>query len=226
MFIPSVLIAAAAAAQPVTEPARPAQQNALLERRAGRLFISPMGEPFYGRTAGEDGLTVWFERADINHDNVLTAEELAADSDRFFQRLDRNHDREIDPDEITYYEEQVAPQLRVETVVYETRMAGDEVQRHYDDESSSGRFGLLQIPEPVASADANFDRGVSIQEFRNAAIARFQLLDTAHTGRLMLAALENTRHAAGSAAQQRRNNNASSSDDRSSVNYGATRATP
>jgi Ca2+-binding EF-hand superfamily protein len=151
---------------------------------------------------------------------VLTAAEMSADADRFFKRLDRNHDGEIDPDDITYYEEQVAPQLRVDTVVYETRLAGDEVQRHYDDESSSGRFGLLQIPEPVASADTNFDRGVSAQEFRNAALARFQLLDLNHAGRLGLTQLQDIRHAAGNVARKRRNGTSNPAENASSAEYG------
>jgi hypothetical protein len=54
----------------------------------------------------------------------------------------------------------------------------------------AARFGLLDIPEPVAAADTNLNRGVSPDEFRQAAISRFQLLDTNHDGRLSLAELE------------------------------------
>jgi hypothetical protein len=48
----------------------------------------------------------------------------------------------------------------------------------------------LNIPEPVAAADTNFDRGISLAEFRDAAIARFALLDSGHSGRLSLRQLE------------------------------------
>jgi Ca2+-binding EF-hand superfamily protein len=54
----------------------------------------------------------------------------------------------------------------------------------------AARFGLLNIPEPVAAADTNLNRGVSTDEFRQAAISRFQLLDTNHDGRLTVAELE------------------------------------
>lgn len=48
----------------------------------------------------------------------------------------------------------------------------------------AGRFSWLDLPEPVASADADFNRGVSRAEFADAAARRFLLLDTAHTGAL------------------------------------------
>ena len=36
---------------------------------------------------------------------------------------------------------------------------------------------LLNIPEPVAAADTDFNRAITLEEFRQAAIERFQLLD-------------------------------------------------
>lgn len=59
----------------------------------GRLFISPMGEPF----RGEDPIGAWFAGADANHDGVVTEAEFIADADRVFLLLDREHDGEIDP---------------------------------------------------------------------------------------------------------------------------------
>jgi hypothetical protein len=68
-----------------------------------------------------------------------------------------------------------------------------------DDDSALGiggalqgaaRYSLLNIPEPVAAADTDFNRAITLDEFRAAAIERFQLLDTAHQGRLTLAQLE------------------------------------
>jgi Ca2+-binding EF-hand superfamily protein len=59
----------------------------------------------------------------------------------------------------------------------------------------AARYSLLNIPEPVASADTDFNRSITLEEFRQAAIARFQLLDSTHQGRLTLAQLEAMPHA-------------------------------
>ena len=153
----------------------PASTRLTFPQGPGRAFLSPMGEPFFGRTAGEDGLIVWFQQADVNHDGALTSDEMSADADRFFKVLDRNHDGEIDPDEITHYEETI--------------------------QAKSYRYSLLNIPEPVMSADSDFNRGVSIEEFRRAASKRFQLLDVNHSGRLSLASLQTVREAAAEQAK-------------------------
>lgn len=59
----------------------------------------------------------------------------------------------------------------------------------------AARYSLLNIPEPVAAADTDFNRSISLEEFKQAAIARFQLLDSTHQGRLTLAQLEALPHA-------------------------------
>jgi Ca2+-binding EF-hand superfamily protein len=229
MALPLLLIAAAAAfqSQPATAPAQ----------RPGRPFMSPMGEPVFGRTAGEDGLVAWFQDADRNHDGSLTVDEMQADADRFFQTLDTNHDGEIDPDEISHYEQVIAPQVHARAILIGDRVepAGVGAARggrngggdgkgggrrggggsHLNtsggglsggfggnDEYSAGRYGLLQIPEPVASADADFNRGVSAEEFRRAATQRFRLLDSAGTGKLTLPELQGVHEAAASAARR------------------------
>jgi len=179
-----------------------------------------MGEPFVGRTPGEDGLVVWFAQADRNHDGILTVDEMTADADRFFQTLDLNHDGEIDPDEIAHYEGFVVPELRVNPIFSAADLPGGEHVEHVDDESSAGRLGLLRIPEPVASADTNFNRGVSEAEFREAATQRFQLLDPNNTGRLTLPALQSTRSAASTYAKRRPDVKAGASDDPHSAEYG------
>lgn len=58
----------------------------------------------------------------------------------------------------------------------------------------AGRFSYLDIPEPVVSADSDFNRGVSTQEFVAAADTRFAMLDQNHDGRLTLAELPAIRH--------------------------------
>lgn len=219
MFVPALILAAAAAqaatAPPSASPAAPGRQG------LGRAFISPMGEPFVGRTPGEDGLVVWFAQADANHDGILTADEMAADADRFFKTLDLNHDGEIDPDEVTNYEAYIVPNLRVDPIFTAADLPGGEHEEHVDDETNAGRMGLLKIPEPVASADTNFDRGVSVAEFDVAAKQRFQLLDSNNSGGLTLRDLQVIRTAATTNARQKKNQvKSGASDDPTSAEYG------
>jgi Ca2+-binding EF-hand superfamily protein len=48
----------------------------------------------------------------------------------------------------------------------------------------AGRYSFINIPEPVISADADLNRGVSRAEFVASAGRRFVMLDTNHDGRL------------------------------------------
>jgi hypothetical protein len=188
------------------------------------MFISPMGEPFRPSGHDDDTLADWFRQADRNHDGRLTLEEMQQDADRFFALLDVNHDGEIDPDEITHYETVVAPEIsggpHVEFASAEGGGAADGGGRrgsgghrrggggHHggggggfrnngggESDRGAARFGLLDLPEPVASADADFNRGVSLAEFRDAAGQRFLALDLDHHGYLTLAGLEMIRPA-------------------------------
>lgn len=181
----------------------------------GRLFISPMGEPFQG----EDPIAAWFAGADRNHDGVVTQAEFLADADRFFTQLDRGHDGEIDPDDIDYYETVLAPEIRtggdgVASGGGRSRGSGGSGGgRHgggggrrgggsgdsdssgstapsgpaYDDVArGAARFGFFNYPEPITAADTNLNRGVDRAEFRHAAEERFAMLDKKGDGRLTL----------------------------------------
>ena len=167
MLLTILIPFAAAVAQPAVAAATPQVPRAA--RHSRRLFVSPMGEPFAAGQGG-DALANWFDKADGNHDGMITRDEMQADAERFFASLDVNHDGEIDPDETTRYETQLAPQNR-------------------------RSLGLLNMSEPVAAADANFNRGISLDEFRTAAQKRFAALDVSHQGRLTLAVLEDIRPA-------------------------------
>jgi hypothetical protein len=202
-------------------PEQPSVSNPILVTgHAWAPFISPMGEPFRARSTADDTLARWFAQADRNHDGILTPDEMEADADRFFATLDTDHDGEIGPEEVVHYEWEVAPEIQV---MSKTRRAPGEASANpkrspgrWESESEddpakerrarrelknqglqgAARYGLLNIPEPVAAADADFNRGISRSEFRQAALARFQLLDTAHQGRLGLAQLQAVRAAA------------------------------
>jgi Ca2+-binding EF-hand superfamily protein len=188
---------------------------------ADRLFISPMGEPFRGDSGRAALITSWFSGADTNHDGKLSLTEFRADADRFFATLDTNHDGEIDPDELTHYENEIAPEIHSGSYMgggghhgggsggggggghhggggghhHGGRNSGEagggegSVDAAYGGGQGAARFGMLDLPEPVASADSDFNRGVSRAEFLHAATERFQALDLDHHGQLTLGEL-------------------------------------
>jgi len=195
-------------------------------------FISPMGEPFRAHSATDDTLADWFYKADINRDGVLTVTEMQVDAERFFATLDTNHDGQIDPDELSNYEYEIAPDIQVMSRT--KRIPGQPAPvlkaENYDDLpvdrphhrgrgdrmdvglgigsdlQGAARYGLLNMPEPVAAADADFNRAVTLEEFKAAAIARFQLLDKAQVGKLTLTQLEAMPHAPSTDKHHRRQN--------------------
>lgn len=160
----------------------------------GQIFVSPMGQPFHAERGG-DALAAWFAEADTNHDGYLTLDEMQADAERFFAKLDTNHDGEIDPDEIDHYESAIAPETRDD-------LTASNDPRQTETHQGAARFGLLDLPEPVTSADANLNRGVSLEEFRQAASNRFAALDLEHQGRISQSQLELMRPAPGPTAHK------------------------
>lgn len=190
--MPLPLLLLAAAVQPAPNVPEPS-------RHWTRIFISPVGEPFRPRQRGEDTMATWFTQADTNHDGYLAVEEMEADAARFFARVDTNHDGEIDPDEVTHYEEVIAPEVQSGSH-YSLDGDSGESRRHHGGGRAeqlgyqgASRFSLLDLPEPVAAADEDLSRGISLQEFKHAARRRFVALDVEHQGRLTLAVLETLR---------------------------------
>jgi Ca2+-binding EF-hand superfamily protein len=172
-------------------------------------FISPMGEPFRPRSSSDDPFAHWFHQADGNRDGRLTVAEMEADAVRFFRTLDSNRDGEIGPEELMVYEMDVAPEVQINTRWKRSPGAaaeenpsrqGEGKERWRRDQNIDGyqphglqgaaRYGLLNLPQPVAGADADFNRGTTLDEFRRAASQRFHLLDTKRQGRLTLQELE------------------------------------
>lgn len=161
----------------------------------------------------------WFAGADADGDGALTVAELTADATRFFGQLDVNRDGEIDPQEMIRYETEIAPEVQMSGRMgggfgggpgaFRGRGGGrggpppggggrrrggplggggpgGGAMRGY----GGGGLGLLDIPQPVISADFDFNRGVSTEEFRRAAGQRFLLLDRDHDGRIPRAELD------------------------------------
>jgi EF hand domain-containing protein len=195
-----ILFAALALAAAAPGGARPAPGGP-----PGPLFISPMGEPFRGG-APADGLARWFAGVDADGDVALIPAELARDAARFFATLDSDGDGELGPTEISRYEREIAPEIQLGTGGPTTPRMRRMMRRQSEDSGGgsiggrrfeagtrrerglglqgAGRFGLLNIPEPVMDADADLNRGVSRREFAAAANRRFPLLDTNRDGRL------------------------------------------
>ena len=197
---------------PILASAAQAEEPTITVRgHAWAPFISPMGEPFRARTADDDPFARWFHQADRNQDGMLTAAEMQADAERFFATLDSNHDDMIDAEERIAYELEIAPEIQVNSRWRRSREEAAEARSGADRDrgdrgrrraengidgyqldglQGAARYGLLNLPQPVAAADADFDRAITLEEFRRAASYRFQLLDGKQGGRLTLQELE------------------------------------
>ena len=202
MVLFALILASAAQAD---EPSRPITVTAY----PWAPFVSPMGEPFRSRSRDDDPFARWFREADGNHDGMLTADEMRADAERFFSRLDANQDGRIDSEERMTYESEIAPEVQSNSQWKQTRqeiaadaLSGDDRRdrrRRWDKNidgyqldglQGAARYGLLNLPEPVSGADADFNRIITLDEFRSAALYRFQLLDSDRSGRLTFQKLE------------------------------------
>ena len=183
--------------------AQPAEPPVMVVGYAWAPFISPMGEPFRPRPAGDDTLGRWFSQADRNRDSALTPDEMLSDADRFFALLDGNGDGSIDPDELVAYEWEIAPEIQMNSRWRRSRgqpatPQSDKKPRRQRYEMAglddclqgAARYSLLNMPQPVAAADADFNRAITRDEFRQAAVSRFQLLDRSGGGRLTLQQLQ------------------------------------
>jgi hypothetical protein len=168
--------------------------------RYATVYVAPMGEPF--RTNGvRDPMKLWFDHADGDHDARLTPAELSADADRFFATIDTDHDGELDPQEVSAYELDVAPEIKLyqpDAGFFRRPQRGKEQRQARRDARSradyaaaygAGQWASLNIPEPVASADLDINRGVSRPEFAEVAARRFAILDTGARGYLTYDAL-------------------------------------
>jgi hypothetical protein len=224
-FFPLILILAGAAL------ATPAAGQPRGPGGPGRgLFVSPAGEPFRRSESTAQPMRAWFAQADADHDGALGWAEFEADFLRWFAVLDADHDGEIAPAEVAHYEQQVLPEMQSRVGSYGgMRMTRNVAARRGPEEASGGgrrgmqqrgnrrgtglagtmammsgaaRFGLLPIAHPVMDADINFNRGVSRQEFSQAAARRFAMLNTQNTGRLTLEQLVEMRRQAFSSGRR------------------------
>ena len=151
-----------------------------------RLFVSPMGEPFLGDKANPPALA-WFTGADTDKDGRVSIYEFQDDAQRFFKTLDTDKSGEIDPQENERYEVLIQQSIAdangglgrglFSSTTPEPQDDMPRANSSYVRRGGASRYNWLGIPQPVMSADANFNRGVTAAEFDRAAITRFRLLD-------------------------------------------------
>jgi hypothetical protein len=200
------VLAGSALAQPAVAPpaAKPAPPP--------RIFVSPSGEPFRQSPTMPDPLKAWFDHVDANQDGVIDRFEFRADAARFFKLLDENGDGVIDGFEASDYEHKIVPELieqaegrlpgqfaardRGAQTQDRPPKAGQRATEPHRESHAAGPGGapgrgrgiaqLIDEPEPVTGADFSLDSHITLAEWLRATDQRFDLLDTAHTGRLTL----------------------------------------
>ncbi|WP_269713571.1 hypothetical protein [Caulobacter sp. NIBR2454] len=201
LSVPLMAVAAVAQAQPAPpEGPRPGPRQ--------QVFISPAGEPFRAAPTAPYPVAAWFARADASHDGKLDRQEFAADALTFFTVLDADKDGTISSFENTVYENKIAPEIlpNADRVGMGGLPPGGKrkgprpgdgkrrAQRAIAGMSLQGAspYSLLNEPQPVRGADADFNYRISKDEFEAVARKRFAILDTDGDGALILDALPHT----------------------------------
>lgn len=159
------------------------------------VFFSPSGQPFRSAANQPYPVSAWVAQADTDKDGKISHDEFLADALAFYDKLDVNHDNYINSPENTRYESQVAPEIqrvdpRIKQPTQRTQAADPDMGANQD--PSGGRYrkqiigatqyGLIDEPQPVRAADANFDFRVSKEEWINATNQRFTILDRNEDG--------------------------------------------
>lgn len=169
-----------------------------------KVYMSLMGEPFWTNSAGEHPFDQWYKQADRDGDDAISSLEFRSDAEAFFASLDTNDDKVIDADEMAQYERLAPGRTRAagggaqlpssarrkptsSTPVEKGQVpivAGGDAPSATRIHPGGGRINFSEVPQPVAMADANLDRRVTLDEFRKTASRRFSSYDVDKDGRL------------------------------------------
>ena len=168
------------------------------------VYLSLMGEPFRTSESGEKPFDQWFNLADQDGDGGISRLELHADAEAFFKILDTNGDKVVDADEIIAYEHMApgrtraagggapdvsssrptpkssAPVEKGQVALVTNGKVPSATRIHVADQS----VNFSTVPQPVAMADLNLDRRVTLEEFKKTASRRFTNYDVDQDGRL------------------------------------------
>ena len=108
-------------------------------------FISPMGEPFRGKTADPYPVEAWFKGVDAGNKGYLTKQDFEADAQRFFKMLDTDGDGYLNDHEIDVYENTIAPEIK-------SAMGPDPNAVHYS--PSAIEMGQMNGESPAIYKDS------------------------------------------------------------------------
>jgi len=178
------------------------------------LFISPCGQPFLGLGSEPYPIVAWFKQVDANGDGKIDRDEFRADAEQFFKTLDRNGDGVISSEEVYIYENLMVPEIlnrdhaAIGSGIIRASLQGEsgaKLQKVQDSGDGSDTppkpmltnqgaafFGLFNDPEPVMSADRNFDFNITHKEFMDQSDRHFVRLDTKGRGYFTLDDLPKT----------------------------------
>lgn len=198
-----ILAASLLSLAPVALAAQPAPTLA----KRGSVYLSLMGEPFTV-PPGQSPIASWLAVADIDKNGMISLAELTIDADRFFKTLDVDGDKRIGGEEMTRYEQQIAPAaLRAAAGARPVGMGSTRRDSEYSQSGDgpradqSGREGARRsqfsvsepaaaysmsssIPQPVAMTDTDMSGSVTAEEFARAAVRRFLTHDLDKNGLL------------------------------------------
>ena len=105
------LVLAPAALLVLGHGAAAAQDSTFSDDSPANVFFSPCGRPFRAKKGEPYPVADWFKLADANADGQIDHAEFMADTLAFFKVLDRNGDGVISPQEVSFYEQRIAPEV-------------------------------------------------------------------------------------------------------------------